>query len=408
MDLFFELTGYELKKVLCRKRTIIMLVLVVMISTISVFGTIIGNYHYYDENGNEIVVSRYEDEMRDRKYGEELSGRTIGAELIMEAVEAYRQVPLNGSVRYTDTTVYQNTARKYSEIYRIVRSAFDLNSMEEFQALTFEQADQFDCVVREKREYVIENSPISNNMRAYWQKCFDKMPKTLIYEYSGGYDRFISIMYSTAIMAGAAIAIMIAGIFSEEYTSGAASLILASRHGKGLVIGAKLVTAFAMAAVLISLLTAVSYAEAMIVWGNGGGETSILMLGDIFPYNMTIGQSVLLYMVCMFAAILLFTAVTLLLSALFKTPFNTVVVMAVLLIVPMFIAVPDGSPVWVYQLENLLPTNMMAYWGAMYEYQYEIFGIIIPPYVFLPIFASIVSLICVFGAYHVFAKHQIG
>ena len=407
MNLFFDLAGYEFKKILCRKRTVIVLTLVVLIGAVSVFGTIIGNYYYTDENGNEIAVSRYEDDMIDRRYGEELSGRVIDADLIMEAVEAYKQVPLNGKMHYSDTKEYRNNARKYSEIYHIVRRSLGLSDVEDFQNLTREQAEQFDQIRRENREYVIENSTISESMRAYWQKCLDRSPETLTYEYSGGYYRFVVIMYSTAITAGAAIAIIISGIFSEEYTSGADGLILSSKHGKGLVIGAKLFSAFVISAVLIILLIVISYAETMIIWGTNGAEGQLVLLGNMFPYNITIGQSALLYSLCALAACLLFAAITAMLSAIFKTPFNTIVIMAILLIAPMFLNIPDEAPIWVFCLENLLPTNMMAFWGAMYEYQYEIFGLIIPPYVFLSVFAAVASCVCVYFAYLAFKKHQI-
>ena len=407
MNLFFDLAGYEFKKILCRKRTVIVITLVVLIGAISVFGTIIGNYYYTNENGEEITVSRYDEEMIDRRYGEELSGRVIDADLIMEAVEAYRQVPLNGDRHYADTEEYRNNARKYSAIYGIVRRTFGLNGVEDFQNLTREQAEQFDQIRREKREYVIENSDISENMRAYWQKCLDESPETMTYEESGGYYRFVTIMYTTAIMAGAAIAIIISGIFSEEYISGADGLILSSKHGKGLVIGAKLFAAFSVSAALIILLTAISYAETMAVWGSGGADGQLLLIGNIFPYNITIGQSALLYSVCALMACLLFAAITAMLSSIFKTPFNTIVIMAILLIVPMFINVPGEAPIWVLCLENLLPTNMMAFWGAIYDYQYEIFGLVIPSYVFLPIFSAVVSCVCVYFAYRSFKKHQI-
>lgn len=407
MNLFFDLSGYEFKKILCRKRTVITLTIVVLIGALSVFGTVIGNYYYTDENGNEITVSRYDEEMIDRWYGEELSGRIIDADLIMEAVEAYRQVPLNGDRHYADTVEYLNNARKYSAVYSIVRRTFDLNGVEDFQKLTREQAEQFDKIRRENREYVIENSKISENMRAYWQKCLDESPETLTYEYSGGYYRFVVIMYTTAMMAGAAIAIILSGIFSEEYTSGADGLILSSKHGKGIVIGAKLFAAFVVSAVLIILLTVINYAETMIVWGTGGADGQLVLLGNMFPYNITIGQGALLYSLCALAACLLFAAITSMLSAMLKAPFNTIVIMAILLIAPMFISVPDEAPVWVFCLENLLPTNMMAFWGATYEYQYELFGLIIPPYVFLPVFAAAVSCVCVYFAYRAFKRHQI-
>lgn len=407
MNLFFDLAGYEFKKLLCRKRTVITLVLVVLSAAVSVFGTIIGNYYYTDENGNEVAVSRYDEEMIDRKYGEELSGRVIDADLIMEAVEAYRQVSMSEKMHYSDTDEYRNNARKYSEIYRIVRRALGLNDAEDFQKLTREQAEQFDRIRREKREYVIENSEISENMRAYWQKCLDRSPETLTYEYSGGYDRFVAIMYTTAMMAGAAAAIILSGIFSEEYTSGADSLILSSRHGKGLVIGAKLFAAFVISAVLIILLTVINYVETMIVWGTNGADGQLILLGNMYPYNITIGQSAALYSICALAACLLFAAITAMLSAMLKAPSNTIVIMAILLIAPMFINISDESPIWALTLNNLLPTNMMAFWGAVYEYQYEIFGLIIPPYIFIPIFAVIASCVCAVFAYRAFKKHQI-
>lgn len=406
MKIFFNIVGYELKKVMCKKSTVIVLTLVILISAFSVFGSIIGNYYYLDENGNEFAVSRYEDEMTDRRYGEELSGHVIDANLIMEAVNAYKSVPLEGT-NYNTSEEYQNNARKYSEIYSIVRRTLNLSGVEEFRNLTREQAEQFDEIRKENRQSVINNSKISENMRAYWQKCLDSSPDALTYEYSGGYSRFVAVMYSAAIMAGAALAILFSGIFSREYTSGADSLILSSKHGKGLVIGAKLFVAFVISAVLIILLTVISYAETIVVWGSDGADASLLMLGDIFPYTVTIGQSAMLYSICILAACLLVTAITALLSALFKTPFSSIVIMAVFLIAPMFIVLPDSSPIWVFLLENLLPTNMMAFWGAMYEFQYDIFGLIVPPYVFLPVFAVVVSCLCSYLAYRVFKKHQI-
>lgn len=407
MKLFFQLTGFELKKILCRKRSVITLLIVILLGIFSVFGTIVGNYYFMDENGEEIAISRYEEEMIGRRNGEALSGRVIDADLIMEAVDAYRQVPLD-KIYYDITPEYQSSARKYSEICEIVCWTMDL-SIEEFQQLTREQAEQFDQIRRENKEYMIENSGInmSENMKEYRRECIEKSPETLTYEYSGGYYRYVAIMYTTAIMSAAAVAIMISGIFSEEYVSGADNLILSSKHGKGLVIGAKLFAAFGIAAALIIFLMVISYIEAMAVWGTSGAGAALTLLGNIFEYPITIGQSALFYSICTLGSILLFTALTTFFSAAFKTPFNTIVVMAIILIVPMFIVIPDSAPLWVFQLEQLLPTNMMAFWGAMSDLQYEIFGVVIPPYVFLPVFAIIASCVCICLSYRIFKRHQV-
>lgn len=407
MKLFFQLTGYELKKILCRKRSVITLLVVILLGIFSVFGTIVGNYYYMDENGEEIAISRYEEAMIDRRNGEALSGRVIDADLIMEAVDAYRQVP-SDKIYYGITSEEYQNARKYSEILEIVCRTMDL-SIDEFQQLTREQAEQFDQIRRENKENMIENSDInmSENMKEYWRECIEKSPKTLTYEYSGGYYRYVAVMLTTALMSAAAVAIMISGIFSEEYVSGADNLILSSKHGKGLVIGAKLLAAFGIAAALIIFLMVISYIEVMAVWGTSGADAALILLGDIFEYPITIGQSALFYSICTLGSILLFTALTTFFSSAFKTPFNTIVVMAIILIVPMFIVIPDSAPLWVFRMEQLMPTHMMEFWGAMSDLQYEIFGVVIPPYVFLPVFAIIVSCVCVCLSYRIFKRHQV-
>ncbi|MDE6419308.1 MAG: ABC transporter permease [Lachnospiraceae bacterium] len=406
MSLFFELVRFELKKILRRKRTVIVLALVMIVGALSVFGVLIGAYYYSDEYGTEIAVSRYEEEMIERQNGEALSGRIIDADLIMEAVEAYKSVPLE-SGHYTDTSEYRDHAMKYSEIYGIVRMTFHLSSVEEFQNLTREQAEQFDAVRRQNMEQEMMNGAGSENVRRYRQKCLDNSPAVLTYEYWGGYYRFVTVMFTTGIMAGAAIAVMISGIFSDEYTSGADSLILSSKHGKGLVIGAKLFTAFSLSAALIALLSFISLIESFIVWGANGANGALELVSGVFPYPITIGQAALFYFICMLAGCIMFAAITALFSSKLKLPFNTIVVMTALLIVPMFISIPEEAPAWVSCLTNLLPTWMFAFWGAMLEFQYEIFGLVIPPYIFLPIFALIVTCICSYFASRGFKRHQI-
>lgn len=145
----------------------------------------------------------------------------------------------------------------------------------------------------------------------------------------------------------------------------------------------------------------------MIVWGSGGANSDITLMGNIFPYPLTVGQCAVRYVISLTMACMLFSAIASALSAALKAPFSTIVIMSVLLIVPMFINVPGEAPIWIFCLNNLLPTNMMAYWGAMFDYQYEIFGLVIPPYVFLPVFAAAVSCLCSALAYRSFRKHQI-
>lgn len=404
MRLFFNIAGYELKKVMCRKRTVVVLLLVLFLDAVSVFGTVIGKAVYPDGNGGEVVVSGYEDTMTDRRYGEALSGRAVDADLIMEAVEAYRKIPTD--VRgYSSTWEYQQYARKYSAVYQLVSGMLNME-VGEFQGMTRAEAEKFDELRTAKREYVIENSDISEGMKEYWRECVRQSPEVLTYEYHGGYYRFFRIMYLNMVLAGAAIIILFSPVFSEEYTSGADSLILSAKHGKGLVIGAKIFVTFTVAFLWSVLLILMSVGEILLVWGGSGADASIAIIRGVFPYPITIGQGAAYYTVCLVAACLLYSAVTAMLSAFFKTPFNTVIIMAALLVAPMFLEL-GGAPVWVQNLYSLLPTNMMDFAEVIGDFQFDVFGAVIPRYVVMPVFAAVSSGVCAYLGYRVFRGHEI-
>lgn len=407
MALFWRLAGFECKKMLGRKRAAITLALVILLSALSVYGTLLGKGIYSDGKGGILTLSGYEDMMLGRKSKEAISGRTVDADLIMEAAEAYRQQPSAQNTGYLDFS-YRKAMAAYSGIYGLARSTFQLKSLAEFEGLSREQAEGFDALRRQSWEQAIQGSSAGEKVRQAQREWLKPASAPLTYTYSGGYYRYFTIMYTTAIMAGAAIAILLAGLFADEYATGADSLLLSSKHGKGLLIGAKLFVAFAVSLVLILLLEAVSFLEAIAVWGGGGAQGSLALMEDVFPYPLTIGQAALWYSLCAAAACLLFAAIASLLSAALKSPVNAVVLLAILLVVPMFIHLPEKAPSWLYCLYNLLPTAMMLFENALCAHPYALGSCILPPYVFLPLFSAAAAAICTYFAYRAFKTHAAG
>ena len=124
------------------------------------------------------------------------------------------------------------------------------------------------------------------------------------------------------------------------------------------------------------------------------------------PYPLSMGQTAWLLAASTFFACLMTAAVTMLLSAKLKSPFGVIILVGLLLIVPMFLNVPESNIV-LYNLFHLLPANMMPLWAVTDGIQYELFGLVFRPYVFFRLFAV---LICVFlapFAYRSFKNHQI-
>lgn len=407
MNIFWNLVSYEYKKIFKRKGAVITLILAAAVSLFSVFGTIIGSV--YDSNG-EPVMSRYDDMKIDLEYARELSGRAIDTELIMEASEAYSKLRLNSAEKYTDSEEYKEYARKYSEIYSIVRSVYNTQSerfdAQSFGNMTSEQAENFYEMRRLKQEQAIMQTNMSDAAKQSVLGLDSGVEKPIVFETSEGYTRFFAIMYTTGVIVAVAVAIICSPLFSGEYTSGADSLILSSKHGKNLLVWAKLFVSFTLSAGLSVILTVLTYAECMAIWGTDGSGAAIQLQVPMMSYPLNMGQCALLYSVSVFAACIMTAALTALLSAGIKTPFGTIVIMSVIIIAPMMMNVSENI-VWLYKIFCLLPSNMMAFWCIIDSIQFEIFGLVIRPYIFTPVFAVIAAVIFSVSAYAVFEKKQV-
>lgn len=407
MNIFWNLVSYEYKKIFKRKGAVITLILASAVSLFSVFGTIIGSV--YDSNG-EPVMSRYDDMKIDLEYARGLSGRAIDANLIMEASEAYSKLRLNSAEKYTDSEEYKEYARKYSEIYSIVRSVYNTQSerfdAQSFGNMTSEQAENFYEMRRLKQEQAIMQTNMSDAAKQSVLGLDSGVEKPIVFEASEGYTRFFAIMYTTGVIVAVAVAIICSPLFSGEYTSGADSLILSSKHGKNLLVWAKLFVSFTLSAGLSVILTVLTYAECMAIWGTDGSGAAIQLQVPMMSYPLNMGQCALLYSVSVFAACIMTAALTALLSAGIKTPFGTIVIMSVIIIAPMMMNVSEDI-VWLYKIFCLLPSNMMAFWCIIDSIQFEIFGLVIRPYIFTPVFAVIAAVIFGVSAYRVFGKRQV-
>lgn len=404
MSSFWSLVGYEYKKILHKKSVVIVLLLAVIVAAISVWGTLFGS-SYVD---GEVFESYYDAMIKDRTYARSLAGREIDSKLIMEAAQAYAQIP--EADRYYDTPEYQTFARRYSEIYNISRAINNTASrrfnMVDFRVLTDGQAEQLYAIRRDKQVQAVEETGMSDKAKEKVLALDAQIETPFTFSYTDGYRRFFTLMYPVGLMAAFVMAICISPLFSGEYTSGADQLILASKHGKRRLIQAKLFTGFLMAAAICLFLTLINYIFSMLTFGFDGWNSPLQIFNPMLPYPLTMGQTAVLLAVCAFFACLLTTAITMLLSAKFKSPFGVIVLISLLLVVPMFITV-SYDRIGLYNLFHLLPTNMMEFGTVTSPIQYELFGLVLKPYVFLPLFAVAVSILLTPFAYRSFKNHQI-
>lgn len=402
MSSYLELVKFEYKKILRKRSTIIILVIGILLTAISGVSPLFG-YYYVD---GKILESHYEGMKKDREYRRGLSGREINRDLLSETIEAYSRVPVaNG--RYSATEEYQEYARPYSGVFYIISHVYNLNSntngVTEMLLLTEENLNKFYDIRQSMVERNIENTTMSPEEKAKSKELSRKVKTPFIYSYTGGYTRFLSQMYVTAILICFICLICISPLFAGEYTNGMDGLIFSSKYGKNKVIRAKLFTGISLTILFSVLLIIASYVTIMTVFGWDGKDAPIQLQYPLSIVPLTMGQVALLYSAIVIFGNILSSSLTMVLSAKLKSPYIVLVIMTALTIIPAFVNVSD-SVLWIYHLSNLIPVKMFDINNVISIFSINFPGLTIQPYVLIISFAAVASMALLPLVYRNFKK----
>ena len=405
MKEFWTLVSFEYRKILGKRSVKIALLLTLFLSVFSIWGTLMGSYYIE----GELFESNAEAMKKDRAYARELSGRILDDKLLMEAADAYQTIPDSAAV-YQSTEEYQKNARKYSSIYSLTRQVYDTPNARfgapEMGTLNPARAEQFYEIRELRMTKQIENAPISENAKEVMMQYSEKVKEPWIFSYSDGYTRFMTIMATSGVMAAFVMAICLAPLFAGEYSNHTDQLLLSARYGKGKLIKAKFFTGFSMTGIVTLIITLQSYVQSMLTFGFDGGNANVQIYDALFPYPLTLKQAALLQSICVFFACMCMSALTMFFSSRMKSAFGVIILSVLLLCVPMFVKV-SAYPLLGYLLFHLMPANMMQYDYIFSMIPYEIAGVVIPPYVMMPVAALCLCIILIPFAYRGFKHHQV-
>jgi len=389
---FFDLVGFEYKKIFKQKSAVVSLLLVTAVVCAVPLMVLFG------------PESRYQEMLRDREYARALSGRAIDETLLKETRDAYSKFP--AVELWWTTPEYHQYARPYLEIYTQMYAAYDTN-VEKVRTLTDADLSNFYQVRHDKVSDNIRSSAISDAAKDAIIKLDSEISTPFIFEWSRGFDILLGCISSIGIACAFALAVCLAPLFAGEYSTRVDQLILSSRWGKNKQITAKIFTAVSISLVFYLLLLVIAIFFCGAIYGFGNANAPFQLLIPSNPYPLTLLEAVTIFATCVFFGILLVVALTLLLSSKFKSPFGVIIIISLQLFVPMMFTYVGQSIVWLYNLFSLLPTNMMAI-GVVFYVPFDFFGLIIPPQVFLPAFAIMASAVMLPFARRAFQRHQIG
>ncbi|MGI6071150.1 MAG: ABC transporter permease subunit [Blautia sp.] len=177
--------------------------------------------------------------------------------------------------------------------------------------------------------------------------------------YSESWERILYLTTQGMMFAGAIAAILLAGIFADEYTRGTDALILTSRYGRKRVAAVKVLAGILAAAVIYLLYLLCVFLRMFFSYGLEGWDTSIQVssLGVYTDAALPINylQAFLLEFALWMMGMLMVAATTMIVSVWSRSSFIAVVAAVTLYFFPAIIAA--GIPAW---LLCLTPIGMLS------------------------------------------------
>ncbi len=385
MNNFATLCGYEFRKLLNRKIVWISFALCVVLIIISLCAPFLGSYYI---NG-AFVDTNYNMYLTDKKHSAALSGRSIDQALLEETISAYSKIPEYTQVHYTLTEEYQQYARPYSAIFNFIHGTTDMQPSEVRLSWLPNEEDLY----TRRWSYLVTHMGekfLTDGEKEFWQSREAQVAKPFVYEEHDGYDVLLSAFQTVGLFTLMLISISLSGMFSDEHTRKTDQIILCCSLGKTKLYWAKITAGIGFSIISSIILFAVTFLGAVALHGAKGFHAAFQLLYSGNSDPITCGQAILIAYGCMVAAAVAMSILVMVLSELLHSNIAALAVSTALLIMPMFISIPQQYRV-IAQIWDWLPWSFLAPWNVFNQYTLPLLGHYLTPWQAAPILYFIMS-----------------
>jgi hypothetical protein len=380
------LMGYEWKKILFRKGTVLVLIVAFGTACFGQISMLFGPFSQLDKPWQAM--------RNNREHARALSGREIDGRFLYETV-------------HNINTEYDQSQPPVTGISPMFRAFGE--PANPFDAATFYD-DRRSNVENGMREFMPINR-ISERGVQWVVRLHHRIPTPWVFEYAGGFLLFFDLTQAVAMMLFFVIAISLAPLFSTEHRTGVAQVLLTSKYGKSKLLWAKILTAafFGVAVALIFSLCTLGINLA--AYGTDGAGAMFQLAEHFIIYRLNMAQASVIYIINLVFRAIFFSAFVAFLSALTKSSFITMIISVGYMSLSMFSVRLPFESLWVHNVNRLvldfIPTAPYPGFSVFSIFPYEIFGLLVAPYIFEPIFSLIVGVGLLLGAKWVFSRYQV-
>ena len=355
------LYGFELKKILKNRLTIVMLIIMVFFILIEAVAPGMANAAGEDPKS--------------------LDGRVIDDALLGELEEKLVE---NGGA-------WNGDAGKYNGIARWKRDILGSNEMiaAEYTAEELYQAREEDILSMMKEDR------LSDGEIAWWKNRMEGQTPFTYYDYNGALilsQGLVGVLLCIMLLS----ALCLSTVFTVEHRQRTDQLVLSCKNGRGrtyfvkIAAGLSVVVACCLLATgLLALLTAILYGL--------DGFNAVVQLGiPMSPFAFTMGQFIAVQAVVMITAGILFAAFAMAVSELLKNSLAVMGIMVGLFIFGQLEIIPPKY-LLLLKLRAMLPSNQVSVWSLM---EYHLFnfgghyctGYLVSPITYLALSAALIAV----------------
>ena len=387
MKNFWALTGVEYKKLLKRKIIWVTLAVLTAFAVFSVCGSLLGNVYVE----GEAVSTHFEMIQQDHRAAAKFEGEKIDAGMLDRLANLEQK---DSDSIPTDLFVYVGTILK------------NAGMTEELEGNMYRFDEDLYQIRAKALEEYWKSDVLATGEKARLREMNQKLEIPFTYHYTKGYEKVIRLEYALAVLQGLLIAICIPLIFAEEHQRKTAQVIMCSRLGRSSLFRAKIFTGITLSVLGTLLLFAAILIPAALIYGMGGFQTPIQVYFPMLPWNLNMGQMMLILLGIGLLSAILRSVIAMLLAEKFRSSTVPMAILVGFLILSSFIEIPGQfrvlSRVWA-----CIPGNLMNAVDAFGNKLISMSGNYAGIWQAGPIFYLILSLVLIGILFSIYSTYQV-
>jgi ABC-type transport system involved in multi-copper enzyme maturation permease subunit len=424
-----QILKYEMKKIFCKKSTVLSLIGLVIFLAINII-PYISAMHYTNADGTETNGLKAVRLMKNEKmkWNGLLTNENIKKVLeknqAIQSDKKYASIKNIGDTRMNDAQLklsnmqYAET-QGFADIRDLIVDSFskihyfDYYKMDKLkpdaagkfypnrvsQIKTFLSSKELDIHLTEKEKSYLINSA-------------ETLHAPLKYSYSDGWmgalEKSAVVTYGTVFI----ICILMAQIFSVEYQTGSDAILLSTEHGRKNGIMYKLIAGLLSISLVYWITSFIVYGIIFMIFGVDGGDCPIQTHFEGWKsfYHITNSQAFWMVILFGYLACLFIGVLAMFLSSKAKSSFATIVFLLLILLVPAIIgkSLDISAESLCGIVLSLFPDKMLTGWEFIQTWSlYDICGKVLNPFQILSVLYGILTIVLLPMTYNAFRKRQV-